>query len=487
MDQQTKSGSVFVRMLRISLVLAELFFFHKLNSHRRQSLGVRIRAACERLGLVFIKIGQILSTRYDLLARADCEELQNLLDSVSPMPHSEAERVFLEDFGRLPQDCFESFKSAPIASASIAQVYEAVLHGKKVAVKVRRPGVTATLRSDIIIFRWLARLAQIFSTRLRRIDLQEILNQAEAWMWTETDFRNEARHIETVMHYYYDAVDPEYAAEFGQTIIFPAPHREFCSRNILTMDFLEGVSVRHFRSIAGDPVYDLERSLVTLMRAVLRHWMTGDDLYFHGDPHPSNILIMPDGRVGLLDFGLLGKFDNAQINKTRDLFLAVYAKDVDRAITLAHAVCDFPEMKGDMQIMRADMKNYIETAHRSGLSFWFAELINLCIKHRIPLPYDLVLFGRSQTLMDGIFQMTMPEKKTLDIIGGELARALRRRIVDNIFKTDLAPLAYSFSERLRESPEAATKLLDHYFDQPLELLRDIASAIRNEAKVKSEV
>src|SRR6185369_15945773 len=298
-------GSVVVRSFHVATTLSELLVFHHFNRHRRERFGFRLRVACERLGLAFIKIGQILSTRYDLLPADDCRELQGLLDAVPPIPYAEVERLFLQDFGRLPEACFESFDRQPVASASVSQVHQAVLRGNKVAVKVRRPGVAATLQSDIRIFRFLARAAQLFSWKLRHVDLQEVLRQAESWMRMETDFLNEVGNIEAVIRYYNSGAG-ERAGEYGRALVFPKPYREFCSSGILTMEFLEGVLVRNFRSVAGDPAYDAERSLCALVRATLRALVVEEEFYFHGDPHPSNILIMPGGRIGLLDLGLLG-------------------------------------------------------------------------------------------------------------------------------------------------------------------------------------
>jgi len=137
------------RSLQISFTSIKYLVLYKLTRHRNKTLGTRLRLACEELGFVFIKIGQILSTRYELLSREDCTELQKLLDSVPPIPYEQVEKIFLEDFKVTPETIFQNWNPIPIASASVAQVYKAhTLKYGDVAVKVRRPDIEKNIRSD---------------------------------------------------------------------------------------------------------------------------------------------------------------------------------------------------------------------------------------------------------------------------------------------------------------------------------------------------
>jgi ubiquinone biosynthesis protein len=326
------------------------------------------------------------------------------------------------------------------------------------------------------ILRILALIAKPFWQITRRADLQNIIDQVESWMWMETDFLNEASHMEEIEHYY-GTEGREAAGEYGDLVVWPLPRREFCSANVLTMDFLEGVMARNFRSIAGNPDYDTEYSLTSFLRGVLRNWMTRDVFYFHGDPHLSNIMIMPGGRLGLVDMGLIGKFDMDMVQKSKDMFLAIYVKDADRAQDILLDLCKVPKDDAP-QGFKASLEDYIEEAHHSGLGFWFSGVVDVCVKHNVLLPYDLILFGRMQTVLDGLFKTVLPHKTTMDILGEELGHALRRKILSNIRETDFASLLYVLSEKMKESPASATRFLDRYFDEPLALLRDVASALR---------
>lgn len=462
----------------ITLVCAKYFIFHKFASHRRASLGARIRLACEELGLVFIKLGQVLSTRYDLLERTDCEELQKLLDEVPPLSYGVVRQIFISDFGKPPEELYAEFDPQPIAAASIAQVYKAKLvDGRVVAVKVRRPGVDSAIQSDLAIFRKLAKFAQCFSADLRHINLLRVLEQLESWLFAEVDFQNEARNLETVNRYYHERID-EPDGEFARRLVFPEPYQHLSSANILVMSFIEGTPLRQFKSVVGNPEYNTKASLEALMRAVLRAWINKKELFFHGDPHPSNLILLPGGRMGLLDFGLLGHFKNKDIQETRDLFLAVYSKNVESSTELALKMCN-ASAKFNTVKLREDIRAYIEEAPFSGLGFWFMGFMHIFIKNRIPMPYQLVLFGRCQTILDGVFEMVLPGTIALDILGEELERGMKRRIFQNITSANFYPVLYVLSEKMKKSPELVAGLINRYFDDPMEIIRDVREAMRS--------
>ena len=192
------------RSFQISFTSFKYLVFYKFTKYQNKTLGTRIRLACEELGFVFIKIGQILSTRYELLSREDCAELQKLLDSVPPVPYEQIQKIFLEDFNTTPENIFQNWNPVPMASASVAQVYKAHIpkYGD-VAVKVRRPRIEKNIRSDLAILKRLGKIAQIFSKNLRQTNLNEVFNQVESWLLAEIDFRNEANNLDRISNQYH--------------------------------------------------------------------------------------------------------------------------------------------------------------------------------------------------------------------------------------------------------------------------------------------
>ncbi|MBI4122066.1 MAG: AarF/ABC1/UbiB kinase family protein [Parcubacteria group bacterium] len=443
--------------------------------HGRKNVGLEIRKACEELGPVFMKLGQLLSTRYEFLSREDCAELQKLLDAAPRLSPETIDAIFIADFGKPPEQCFAQFDEAPIASASIAQVHRATLpDGARVAVKIRRPHITRTISLDIRILYGLIRIAQLFSRTLRHLDIKEVLRQLETWILLETDFIHEAQNIKKISGYY--AARGRNGDPYAAALVFPAVHPAFSSANVITMDFLEGIPVHQHQRIANNPEYDTYRSLKAFLGSNVRAWMDGDSLYFHGDPHPANTLIMKDGRVGVLDFGLLGFLDAQKSAALLDLVLSVYAQNLEETIRNVLRVCNAPYAPF-ADAIRDDMAAYLLETRTSSFGFWFAGFMRILFRHRIPLPYAEALFCRAHVLVDGLFETAVPGKTTLDIMGDELGRGLRRRIVRNVLETDIGGLLYDISRHFKSGPALVTKFLDRYVEHPLDLLRDIRSAL----------
>lgn len=393
-----------------------------------------------------------------------------------PMSYEVVRKIFIEDFGKNPEELFIEFHPQPIAAASIAQVYKARLaDGQFVAIKIRRPGVDRAIRSDIKIFNTLAKIAGLFSADLRHINLQKILEQLETWLLAEVDFKNELSNLQKVNDFYHKKIKKEDAA-FAHELVFPLPYEQFSSKNILVMSYIDGISARQFQSIEKNPKYNIGKSLEVLIRAVLRAWMNENELFFHGDPHPSNLLILPNGKIGLVDFGLLGCFSKKNIQETKELFLAVYSKNVERSTTIALKICN-ASAHLNTPALREDIRIYIEETRFSGLGFWFMGFIRIFVKHRIPMPYQLVLFGRCQTILEGVVETILPGTLALDILGEELERAIRKQVFANITATNFTPILYALSEKIKQSPQLAVELIDKYFDSPLQIVKDLKTII----------
>lgn len=465
------------RSLQISFTSFKYLVFYKFTRYQNKTLGTRLRLACEELGFVFIKIGQILSTRYELLSREDCAELQKLLDSVPPVPYEQIQKIFLEDFDTTPESIFQNWNPIPMASASVAQVYKAHIpkYGN-VAVKVRRPGIEKNIRSDLAILKRLGKIAQIFSKDLQQTNLNEVFSQVESWLLAEIDFRNEADNLDRISNQYHGKMR-ETIGEYADNMVFAKVYRDFSSDQVITMEFIEGIPVRNFKSIEGNPLYDIPRSIKSSMGAIMRMWLNGDEFAFHGDPHPSNLLILPHGKLAFLDFGLLGYLSKKDTRETRDLLLAVYAQDLESTIRTALKMCGVSYDKYGPRI-REDIKKYLETTKDSAMGFWFTGIARVFIKHRIPFAYHVILIGRMQAIVEGLFETVMPGTTTIDAFGDELKRGLRQQIFNNLLETDLSPILYALSEQAKKSPKLIAETIDTYFNDPGQAIRDFRALMR---------
>ena len=476
-----KQKDVLGRWLKIILVFSRYFIFYKIGRHRQENFGKRLRLACEELGPIFIKLGQILSTRYDILNDQDSAELQKLLDQVEPLSWETVALAIKLNFGRDHAHIFETFEKKPIASASMAQVHRATLpSGEKVAVKVLRPNIRGNVDSDITVLRQVIRLGQIFSPDLRHIGAVDIVAELRNWMLMEMDFRQEVKNLERMRSYLAYAIEyTKTSREEAESLVIPKAYPELCTDNIIVMEFIEGIPLSRFDNIKNDPEYDLFKSAKTVARFYLRHFLVSrdDEYVFHADPHPANMLILPHGKIALIDFGLIGSLSPRETRQIADLFLAIYAGNLEQSIEYALALTGV-DRETYVNILRPDIRVYLYRTPNEGIGFWLMGFVKIFLKHRVPIPNNLILFSRQNAVIDGLIGTLLPGKSTRDIMGEELERGLRHRIIQNLADTDYARLAYAISEEIKETPEKVAAFIGEFVKDPLKVVRDFREALR---------
>jgi ubiquinone biosynthesis protein len=292
---------------------------------RPASLARSLSEALDRSGVVFVKFGQALSTRRDLLPAEFTEELGRLQDRVSPLPWGQIEQVLREELGGT--EVFAQIEHEPLASASIAQVHTATLRtGERVVVKVRRPGVDSLAERDLDIIGRLARRAEARASWARTLGVTALASGFATALREELDFRVEARNLAAVSSAA-PAPEPAEAAETadGARVVIPAAFHDLSTRRVLVMERLDGVPVsKAGPALAGGGI-DRERLARGLFDGLLRQIMV--DGIFHADPHPGNILLLDDGRLALIDFGSVGRLDTGLRAALARLLLALDRRD----------------------------------------------------------------------------------------------------------------------------------------------------------------
>jgi len=249
----------------------------------------------EALGPTFIKLGQLLSTRADLLPPAYLEALARLQDNVDPFPFADVERIVQDELGVRLSKAFQTFDPTPIAAASLGQVHRAVMRdGREVAVKVQRPNVHDQVVKDLDALDEVAALMQRFSATTRAVGATGVLEEFRRTILLELDYREESRNLLTLSHQLRDF----------DRIVIPLPIDDFTTARVLTMDYIEGPKIT-----AVSPVEWTEVDGVALgddlFRAYLQQILI--DGLFHADPHPGNVLLTPDHRLALIDLGMVGR------------------------------------------------------------------------------------------------------------------------------------------------------------------------------------
>ncbi len=457
------------RFMEVFARYLEYFLLYKLNKHKKKFLGRRIRECCEKLGITYIKMGQILSMRYDILPDKDCEELQKLLDNTTPISYTEIKNIIRKDFRKSPEQLFTTFEKKPIASASIAQVHKAKIKNVKVAVKIKRPNIEEQILKDIKVIKSVVSFVQLFSPLLRHVKATKIVKQIESWLLEEIDFKHEARNIERIKKLY-KKTETKLRKDLGKGTFFTTIPK-YCKNNVITTQFVEGIPLNKSKTVENNKNYNIKKSLKTYLTGAIRTLFENKTYLFNADPHPANIIAQKNGDAANIDCGIIGYFNEKETKKVKQLLLTVYAQNLEEVIEAILDACNAPP-KFDKKI-REDIKIYLKKTPHEGFGFWFVEILRICMKHRVPYPYMFSLFGRMMIVMDGLVKKFFPGKTTLDILGKELRIALRKKLIEEIKDINYDPILYNLVKKAKKSPEQINKLIDKYADNPLQFIKDI--------------
>ncbi len=354
----------------------------------------RFRRALEELGPTFIKLGQLLSTRTHLLPRAFTLELANLHDAVPPIPFEQVQAILTAELKRPLQELFIGIEETPIGSASIAQVYRAVLlNGEKCVVKVQRPGIEKTVRVDLEIMAYLASLLENHVEGWRVHQPTAVVAEFAKSMEQELDFGAEAAHLERFAH--------QFAGE--PTIYVPRIVPGLVTKRVLTMEYIEAVKASNIGELVGsglDCRLIATRITDLVMKQIFVHG------FFHADPHPGNIHIMPGNVICFLDFGMMGFLDE-QTRQTFAKFVMGIAQRNEGAtaaalLKLAHADLDPPRAGFEGDVAEFMHRHF----YRPAGEMVFGQLINnlfyLTERHSLTLPADLSVMLKALALMEDL-------------------------------------------------------------------------------------
>jgi len=371
-----------------------------------KSTGERIRMLLEELGPTFVKLGQIASTRPDLIPPRILSELERLQDNVPAFPYPEASRIIEQAFGAPPDRLFLHFSDQPIASASIGQVYRAVLKdGTPVAVKVQRPNIEALIRTDLDILTDWAFLAELRLEWARAYRLRNIVEELGKALRAELDYGLEARNT----------------ASFGDRfkaskhIVVPSIHWEYCGKRVLTMDYIEGIKLSDGERL--DRAGLNRKTLASRYASSIFHQVLVEG-FFHGDPHPGNVLALPDGSLALLDFGMVGRLTADKKKQFASLVIALRnqsTKGVVRAVSNMGIVPDSADMgllHADVEVLRE--KYYKVPLNRISMAEAVQDLFAVSLRHRIAIPADLTLLGKTLLTMEGVVTSLDPAFSVFD-------------------------------------------------------------------------
>jgi ubiquinone biosynthesis protein len=383
-------------------------------------LEERVRLAFTELGPTFIKLGQVLSTRPDLVGPGMAKELAHLQTAVPADPPESVLATIEAECGKPPTSLFARFDEAPLASASIAQAHRARLHsGDDVVIKVQHANISNTILPDLDILAGLAELAEKHAPQLRPYQPVAVVRQFRRTLLRELDFTFERRNLE------------EFAAHFADdpNVHFPRPFPAFSTRRVLTMERLDGILGTDSAALATSSA-DLNefarRGATMYLQMIFR------DAFYHADPHPGNLMLLPAGVVGVLDCGMIGRLDEELAERVEDMLMAVVNHSSDDLAEILMRLGSAP-LETPRDQLRADVTDFVadytgQSIQELDLSSALNSLLKIIRRYNITLPPSLSLLLRTLIELEGTAQQLSPEFSLAEVIRPFYVSMVRRRL-----------------------------------------------------------
>jgi ubiquinone biosynthesis protein len=436
-----------LEMLGLADVLARSRrLLHKRNTPdlARLSAAERMRLALEELGPTFVKLGQLLSTRPDVIPHAFVHEFEKLQDDVPSFPFADVTAQLIRELGGPVESFYATIDPQPLAAASIAQVHRArLISGEDVVIKVRRPGIVELVESDISALMSLARLAERHIPGSDIYDPVGLVREFARTIRREMDFSREGHTIE------------KFRDNFAHTpwMYFPRVYWGQSARGVLTMEYVDGVKVtdgERFEQSGMDGRLIAQRGAAAFLEMVLTHG------FFHGDLHPGNVLILPGNVICLLDYGIVGRLDEGLKTFLTDSLYAIVNRDMDEMVSLLLFAGDISDNL-DIPALKRDLSHFIDSYYEIPLKEievgrMLMEFIEIITLYNIRIQPDLMLLIKSLVLIESMGRGLNPAFNMVEHLRPFIEKALRRKYSPLHVSRDINKILLSYLNLARNLP-----------------------------------
>ncbi len=425
----------------------------------------------EELGGAFIKLGQLLSVRPDLIPEEYTIALRSLQDHVPEFSCECAKQIIERELGKKPNKLFRKFVPKPIAAASISQVHYAVLRsGEKVAIKIQRPDALEQFSSDIGLMKKLVNI-YLKNHKPKLIDPHQIISEFEQYTMKELDFLNEAKNLQNFYQMFENTKD----------IIIPKVYWEYTTANIVVMEYIEGKPLTDVSRLKPKTKRDLANKLFD--NVVRQVFFKG---YFHADPHPGNFLLLKNRKLAMLDFGIVGKIDEVMKDKIGMLYVSMIEGDLDGIVKhilklgIAGPGCDKDLLKHDL---RENLRVYHNTPlSKLNVGEFFSKLISVARRNKLKLPSSFVLLAKSLVTIEGLGKELNPRFNLVQRSKPLVAELKQQKLNPEHIKKKLMQRGMEFKEILDDIPQdaRAVKELMHKMEQDVVVLDNNVKVLTGE-------
>jgi len=417
-----------------------------------RSRGERFRKALTELGTAFIKFGQMLSTRSDLIPKDIIVELQKLQDRIPPISFEKIREQVEGELGAPIEEIFDYFQEEPIAGASIGQVHRARLkNGKECVVKVKRPGVEAAVKVDLEILVGLAKLAESRSAMGKHYRLVEIVEELSWGLKQELDYLVEGRNAERLGN--------NFAQDEGVKI--PDVHWDYSSNRVLTLEYVEGVKLSSLDEL-DEKGYDKKIVAENLSKAILKQVLF--DGFFHADPHPGNIFVQKGNKICFMDFGLIGYISEERKKQIIKFMLALVSKDSNKVVKVmlemgaVSKTTDVNKLKRDMDMLISSY--YAVPLSKINIGDIMKEVLELAYAHKVRIPAEMTLMSKTFIVLEGVLKDLDPEISIIEIAEPFAAELVKHKYSPKNLAKELSYSLEEYFELLSGMPKKADRLMD---------------------------
>lgn len=417
----------------------------------KHSRPERFRMALEELGPTFIKLGQVLSTRPDLIPPRYLYEFAKLQDNVPPFSFAEVEEIFLAETGKKPNELFQEFNEKPMAAASIGQVHRGRLYdGKEVVVKVQRPNIENIIAVDLEILAHLASLMEQYLEELQGHRPSAVVEEFARSLSLEIDYMVEVANIQ------------RFAQQFknNKTVYVPLVYAELSTERILTMEYIDGIKtskVELLRSKGYDLQLIAESGADLVMEQIFVHG------FFHGDPHPGNIFILPDNIICFLDFGMMGRLSRQDREDFTDLMFSIVMKNERRitdgvlSITTQFGKVDHDALSRDLgDLLGRYMYLPLKDLEAGKI---LQELLDLAQRHKLSVKPNLYLMIKALSTIEGVGLMLHPDLELITLAEPYIKKVKAERMRLSRLAEEVGDTAGEYLQFVREVPEEVQAIL----------------------------